>query len=377
MNYLTFNNQIFFMNTKKTGEDMYYFRNDLQSKHAVNINVASKKIRMGLNESSCNFWEKLLPEFLQKMNKVELNRYFNNITSELRSKLADYAGVPEECLAFGNGADEMLYYIFTAVRNDDASFAVSLAPSYFDYRSYCDAVGLGIKFLSLQPDFDFSLPSFLELTDHPNCKLVILCNPNNPTGNLLDEDKIIEVLKANPTRPVLIDETYFEFSDKTFVNLLDDFPNLISVRSFSKAFSGAGLRFGYVISQSENIRELEKVMTIFHLNLMTQAFVCTILDNQELFLENNRKVIAQKQIVFSELQHTEGILVHSSATNFLTFSAGEHSEALFNFLSDHDIAIRPVWHHPVLANHLRVTISGMEEENRLFLSKVKEFINHL
>jgi len=118
-------------------------------------------------------------------------------------------------------------------------------------------------------------------------------------------------------------------------------------------------------------------MTIFHLNLMTQAFVCTILDNQELFLENNRKVIAQKQIVFSELQHTEGILVHSSATNFLTFSAGEHSEALFNFLSDHDIAIRPVWHHPVLVNHLRVTISGMEEENRLFLSKVKEFINHL
>nr|HPR18732.1 aminotransferase class I/II-fold pyridoxal phosphate-dependent enzyme [Candidatus Cloacimonadota bacterium] len=204
---------------------MYYFRNDLQSKHAVNINVASKKIRMGLNESSCNFWEKLLPEFLQKMNKVELNRYFNNITSELRSKLADYAGVPEECLAFGNGADEMLYYIFTAVRNDDASFAVSLAPSYFDYRSYCDAVGLGISFLSLQPDFDFSLPSFLELTDHPNCKLVILCNPNNPTGNLLDEDKIIEVLKANPTRPVLIDETYFEFSDKTFVNLLHDFPN--------------------------------------------------------------------------------------------------------------------------------------------------------
>ncbi|MDO9577188.1 MAG: histidinol-phosphate transaminase [Candidatus Cloacimonadales bacterium] len=352
---------------------MDYFRSDLKQKKPVNINVPQKKLKMGLNESTLNPMEIVQKHFLEKMEKVPLNRYFNGITDELRTKLAEYAEVAPDCLAFGNGADEMLYYIFTAVRENNDSFAVSLAPSYFDYRSYSGAVGLGIKFLSLQPDFDFSAADFLKLADSPNCKLVILCNPNNPTGNLLDEKKIIKVIESSNSL-VLIDETYFEFSGKTFTDQIGKYPNLIIVRSFSKAFSAAGLRFGYVISHSENIRELEKVMTIFHLNLMTQAMVTTILKNKAIFLEHNRKVIEQKQFVFEELNKMESISVHPSATNFLTFSLGNRTEDLFNFMSENDIAIRPVWHHPVLKEHVRVTISGEEEENRLFLEKVKEFI---
>lgn len=352
---------------------MDYFRSDLKQKKPVNINVPHKKIKMGLNESTLNPMKIVQEQFLKKMKQVPLNRYFNKITDELRSNLAKYAKVTPECLAFGNGADEMLYYIFTAVRENNDSFAVSLAPSYFDYRSYSVAVGLGIKFLSMQPDFDFSVSDFLQLADSPNCKLVILCNPNNPTGNLLKEEKIIEVIESS-NRLVLIDETYFEFSGKTFADQIEKYPNLIIVRSFSKAFSAAGLRFGYIISNPENIRELEKVMTIFHLNLMTQTLVSTILENKEIFLDHNRKVIEQKQFVFEELNKMESISVHPSATNFLTFSLGNRTEDLFNFMSVNDIAIRPVWHHPVLKEHVRVTISGEEEENRIFLDKVREFI---
>lgn len=354
---------------------MYFFRKDLQEKKPVIINVPRKKIKLGLNESDLNPLPIIQDRFLQKLKSVPLNRYFNEITDELRQQLSDYAKVPASFLAMGNGADEMLYYIFTAVRDDNDSFAVSLAPSYFDYRSYCGAVGLGIKFLSLWPDFDFDLQKVLEMADDKNCKLIILCNPNNPTGNLLKDDKILEIIKANPFRLVLIDETYFEFSSKTFANRINDFPNLIIVRSFSKSFSAAGLRFGYAISQPRNIRELEKVMTVFHLNLMTQTFVSTILENQQAFLRHNHQVILQKQIVFNELEKIGNITVHESATNFLTFSVGKQSEALFEYLSDNDIAIRPVWHHPVLNNHLRVTISGDEEENNLFLKKVKDFFS--
>jgi histidinol-phosphate aminotransferase len=351
---------------------MYYFRSDLKQKKPVNINVPSKKLKMGLNESSLNPMEVIQTEFLQEMQHVPLNRYFNDITQKLRKQLAEYAGVTENQLAFGNGADEMLYYVFNAVRENNNSYAVSLAPSYFDYRSYSGAVGLGIKFLSLQPDFDFSVDDFLQLADSPDCKLVILCNPNNPTGNLLNDAKIIQILEKSK-QLVLIDETYFEFSGKTFAAMINKYPNLIIVRSFSKAFSAAGLRFGYVISNSENIRELEKVMTIFHLNLMTQTLISTILDNKEIFLDHNKKVIAQKQIVFNELNSIPNMLIHPSSTNFLTFSLGNRTEDLFNFISENDIAIRPVWHHPVLKEHVRVTISGDKAENQLFLEKVREF----
>ena len=190
---------------------MYYFREDLKSKKAVNINVPDKKIKMGLNESSLDPFGVVKDEFLKKMRNVKLNRYFNSITKTLKKQLSEYANVSPECLIFGNGADEMLYYLFNSVRNNNNSFAVSLAPTYFDYKSYSGAVGLGIKFLSFQPDFDFSVEEYLKLCEDDNCKLAILCNPNNPTGNLLNEKKIIEILKKN-NRLVLIDETYFEFS---------------------------------------------------------------------------------------------------------------------------------------------------------------------
>ena len=351
---------------------MYYFRKDLQSKKPVNIDVPNKSIKMGLNESSLDPFKIVKDEFLTKMKTVHINRYFNDITKTLLRQLAEYANVPPECLVCGNGADEMLYYIFNSVRNDNNSFAVSLAPSYFDYKSYSGAVGLGIKFLSLNSDFDFSVDEYLELCDDENCKLAILCNPNNPTGNLLNENKIIETIEKSK-QLVLIDETYFEFSGKTFSDKIFEYPNLIIIRSFSKSFSAAGLRFGYIISHPDNIKELEKVMTIFHMNLMTQTMISTMLEKKEIFLEHNKKIIEKKKDVFKQLSAIEGIHVHPSATNFLTFTAGDDTENLFNFLANNEIAIRAVWHHPVLANHVRVTISNTTH-NSAFIKHVKRFM---
>jgi len=351
---------------------MYYFREDLKNKKPVNINVPNKKIKMGLNESSLNPFEVIKDEFIEKMKNVHINRYFNSITKRLKEQLSEYVNVAPECLVFGNGADEMLYYLFNSVRNDNNSFAVSLAPTYFDYKSYSGAVGLGIKFLSLDSDFDFSIDKYLELCDDENCKLAILCNPNNPTGNLLNESKIIEILKQS-NRLVLIDETYYEFSGKTFADKIYKYPNLVIVRSFSKSFSAAGLRFGYIISHPDNIKELEKVMTIFHLNLMTQTMISTMLENKDIFLEYNKSIIENKKNIFQQLSEIDGISVHPSATNFLTFSAGDKTEDLFNFLSENNIAIRPVWHHPVLAKHVRVTISNAGH-NTAFIENVKKYM---
>jgi len=359
---------------KNGGEIVYYFRDDLQKKKPINIDVPHKKTMMCLNESSLNPLEKIQTKFLEKMKNVPLNRYFNNVTEQLRETLSKYAKVPTDHLIFGNGADEMLFTIFNAVRNNNESFAVSIAPSYFDYKSYSGAVGLDMKFLYLDDNFDFSVEEYLQLCDNKNCKLAVLCNPNNPTGNLLNDEKIIQVLE-NFKGLVLLDETYFEFSGKTFADKIHQYPNLVIVRSFSKSFSSAGLRFGYIISQPQNILELKKVMTIFHLNLMTQAFVLTLLENKNIFLNHTKQVIENKEIVFDELNAISGLKVHQSATNFLTFTIGEKTEELYNFLAENDIAIRAVWHHPVLKNHVRVSISN-SDDNAKFLDCLKKFMRN-
>lgn len=352
---------------------MYYFRNDLIDKKSVNIDVPHKKIMMCLNESYLNPFSVLKNEIIRNLEKVPFNRYYNDVTQKLKQTLSEYVGTPENNLAFGNGADEMLYLIFNSVRQNNESFAVSLAPSYFDYQSYSRAVGLGIKFLDLERDFDFDVEKFVDLSDDKNCRLVILCNPNNPTGNLLNEQKILQVLSRNQQRLVMIDETYFEFSGKTFLDKIEQFPNLAIVRSFSKAFSTAGLRFGYVISNIKNIRELTKVMTVFHSSLMIQSVVLTMLENKELFLEQTRKVVEYRNGLYSELFKIAGIKVKNTETNFLPFTVGKRSKQLYNFLSDNEIAVRDIGFHPILNNYLRVSIS-CEDDNKIFLKKVREFL---
>ncbi|OQX70794.1 MAG: hypothetical protein B6D62_03515 [Candidatus Cloacimonas sp. 4484_275] len=336
---------------------MYFFRSDLIDKKPVSVNVPHKKIMLCLNESSLNPFEILKKQIISKLENVPFNRYYNEITAELYQKLADYAGVSEENLAFGNGADEMLYYIFNSVRDNNESFAVSLAPSYFDYKSYSRAVGLGIKFYDLDKNYDFNVEEFSKFADDKNCKLVIICNPNNPTGNLFGDDKIIRTIENNYDRLVLLDETYFEFSKKTFSDYINRFPNLIIVRSFSKAFAAAGLR---------------------HLSLLIQAITVVMLDNKNIFLKQIEKTIMLREKLFKSLSLLPKIEIRNTATNFLPFSFGEKTIELFDFLSRllsrHEIAIRRIDTHPLLKNFVRVSI-GNEQENNIFLEKVSEFIS--
>ena len=355
---------------------MSLFRTDLlQAGPPADISVPRKKNMMCLNESVLDPYQAIDEAFHQNMQEITLNRYFSQVTPELKRLLIEYVGhgIEGDNLLWGNGADDMLFACFLAVREDNDAFALSLAPSYFDYSTYSRAAGLGIKFMDFQPDFDFDENAYLKILNSDNCRLGILCNPNNPTGHLLSDDKILYILQ-NTKKPVLLDETYFEFSGKTFADRIKDFSHLLIVRSFSKSFSAAGLRFGYIISQAQNIEELRKVQTIFNTSIMVQTFVMTMLMNKELFLKHTKEAVALKQELYEEMCQIKALKVYPSHTNFVTFCANERSAALFEHLQHQDIAIRDVGAHPLLARCLRVSV-GSREQNRYFVNTVKSFFN--
>jgi histidinol-phosphate aminotransferase len=353
---------------------MYFYRSDLEKKKGAQIDVPHKQIMMCLNESSMNPLGLLEKEILEKLRSISMNRYFSEVTSNLLNELAQYIenDIEPENILMGNGADQMLYYLFLSVRDNDKSFAISLAPSYFDYASYCSAVNLELKTIQLSPSFDFSPDELLAQADDPNCRLMILCNPNNPTGNLLDDEKILQIIKKCE-KPVLIDETYFEFSGKTFVELIKKHPNLIIIRSFSKAFSAAGLRFGYLLSNTANIDEIRKVFLAFNLSLVTQAIALALLENRDVFKQHISKIIKNRDAMLTKLNNFKEIVAYPSHTNFLIFTAGEVTLELFDFLSKNEIAVRSMHKLPLLENHLRVTISS-DNDNEYFIKKVTEFI---
>ncbi|MDD2331168.1 MAG: histidinol-phosphate transaminase [Candidatus Cloacimonetes bacterium] len=351
------------------------FRTDLIDKEPSVVNVPLLQRMMCLNESCLDPYQAIKDDFLKRMESVRLNRYMSPVTQELNVRLAEYigCGIAPENVVWGNGADDMLYHIFLSVRENDAAFALSLAPSYFDYKTFCEMVGLKIRFLELNEDFSFDTDEYIRLASHPDCRLAILCNPNNPTGNLFPEDQLRKIVESLRDKLVLIDETYYEFSDSTFAGELDRHPNLILTRSFSKAFSGAGLRFGYAISQEQNIFSLKKVLTTFHSSILNQAFALTILENVPLFCAQVLGITRLRDEMYLRLQEIKGLTVYPSSTNFLTFNLGDKSPELFNYLKDRDIALRDVGAHRRLKNGLRATLS-CEDDNEAFLSAVRSFV---
>lgn len=350
---------------------MSYIRSDLDSKKPVKVDVPHSRVMMCLNESTLDPWQILKPQFIELMEKVNFNRYHSWITDALLNELSRYCGVDRDMIIMGNGADEMLYYLFTAV-NDKNAFAVSLSPSYFDYLSYCNSVGLDIKMFDLDEDFSFSTDDFLKAANDPDCKLVILCNPNNPTGNLIPQKQIETIIENCSDKIVLIDETYYEFSGTTWADKLSKFPNLVLIRSFSKGFSSAGLRFGYMIASHNLAYQLKKVVTAFNYSIFLQAMVYTILKNKSLFLNHNSNVISERVALKNELEKIPRITVFPSSTNFLLFKL-RNSVDLFEHLLKNDVAVRNVGNSAVLKNCLRVTVSS-EGENKLFLKHVRDFI---
>ena len=352
---------------------MHRFRTDLTNKKLPQVSVPMRERMMCLNESTLDPFQAVREAFLQRMRGVHLNRYFSEVTAQLTEWLSQYVGVPADRLVWANGADDLLFHTFLAVREDDRSFFAGFSPSYFDYKRYAGAVGLQARFVQLDDRFDFDLDEYLALATHPDCKLCVLCQPNNPTGNLMDEEKILAILRAVQV-PVLVDETYFEFSGRTLLHRLDEFPHLLLVRSFSKAFSSAGLRFGYAVAQPQSIVALRKVMTFFHSSIFTQALVLTMLEHQELFLRHTRQVCALRDAMYAEMAGIPGLRVWPSHTNFLLFSVGERRPILYEHLQRHEIAVRDVSAHPLLADCLRVTVSS-PRDNEAFLHQVRAFLD--
>jgi len=159
----------------------------------------------------------------------------------------------------------------------------------------------------------------------------------------------------------------------TYKEWINKYPNLIITRSFSKAFSAAGLRFGYVISAADNIKQLKKVFTAFNLSLMTQTVALTILENREIFLNHTRKVVEMRNYICEELNKIPKMKATNTHTNFLILTIGDKTQELFKYLADNEIALRDVSAHPIMKNQIRVTISA-PEENELFLKRVKDFM---
>lgn len=296
-----------------------------------------------------------------------LRLYCDPNATHLKEELAKlYNKKPSEIFV-SNGSDDILNFAFLAFGADGILFPDI---SYGFYEVFANLHGLPFEAVALKKDFTIDISDYCKQN-----KMVVIANPNAPTGIALPVKKIEKILKANPGHVVLIDEAYVDFGGESCADLVEQYPNLLCVQTFSKSRSMAGARLGFAIGSEELIADLEKIKystNPYNVNTLTQAAGVAAVRENGYYMRNCRKIIKSRQYTKKELEKL-GFLVLPSKANFL-FAKTEKlgGEELYLRLKEKGILVRH-FQKERIKNYNRITI-GSQKEMEAFIDAVKEIL---
>jgi histidinol-phosphate aminotransferase len=301
----------------------------------------------------------------------DYNRYPDPAQKELKNQISDVKKIDSSNIFLGNGSDEcidILYRCFCEPKQDNV---IICPPTYGMYEVSANINAVGIKYVPLTAEFDLDEAAIYKAID-ADTKLLWICSPNNPTGNLVDRNIIIRLLN-NFDGIVVIDEAYIDFTDgQGFLSQLAAYPNLVILQTFSKAWGLAGLRLGVAFASPGIISILNKVKPPYNINQSTQELVLTALrkandvNNKVAELKKERELLANCLQDLDIVQH-----IYPSDANFLLVKFSD-CKAIFEYLLAQGIVVRDRSSALNCAGCLRITV-GSSEENALLVSSIKQF----
>lgn len=300
------------------------------------------------------------------------NRYPDPRQTILKAAVADLKKVQPEQVFIGNGSDEVLDLLFRAFCEPGKDNIIYTPPTYGMYEVLAQINNIGIKEAPLNNDYSLNTDVVLEQIDK-NTKLIILCNPNNPTGNLLDDSSIKEIIQSF-NGLVVIDEAYIDFSSSQgFLPQLESYDNLVVVQTLSKAWGLAGLRLGIGFASPEIIQVLDNIKPPYNINSHSQQEALKRLDNKTKAEAQIQLIILEREDMRQSLEKLPGVRkVYPSDTNFLLVQIDNATE-IYQSLLKQGIVLRNRSGILHCKECLRITI-GTPEENARVLKAIKEFI---
>jgi histidinol-phosphate aminotransferase len=299
------------------------------------------------------------------------NRYPDPLQWQLKFQLAKIKGVPAENIFIGNGSDEVIdlaYRIFCTPQKDNV---IICPPTYGMYQVSANINDVEIKKVNLTPDFQLDVEGILNATDS-STKLLFLCSPNNPTGNNMNRADVELVLNNFPGL-VIIDEAYINFSkQKTFIQELTEYPNLIVMQTLSKAWGLAALRLGVCFASMDIIDIFNKVKPPYNINEASQQIALEALKGTATVNKWIQEVVHQKEDLANALTKFSFVKkIYPTDANFILVKVND-ADVLYQYLADNEIVVRNRSKELHCENCLRITI-GTPEENKNLLSTLKNY----
>ncbi len=338
-------------------------RGSLELRRGYHSPQLELEVRLNTNESPFPPPEGFSRRLAERISKLSLNRYPDRSYRMVREALGGFVGVGADRIFVGNGSNEVLLNVALGYGGPGRR-AVVFEPTYSLHAHIATKVSTEVTSLPRSSDYRITVDEYV-LPSIETASLVYLCTPNNPTGIVEDPQDVLRIV-AHSRGLVVLDEAYGDFSAQTRANVALMGDSVISVRTFSKWFSLAGLRFGYSIAHPEVTATLDEVVLPYHFDQIKQAAVLTVLEMVEEFDAQSAMLVHHREELRRGIAEL-GIATLPSSTNFLLMLLpGRDASLLWRRLVERSVLVRDTTGWPGLPSSLRVTV-GSQTENARFL----------
>lgn len=342
-------------------------RTDLAGVEPYRAPQMDAAVKLNTNESPYPPPQTYFTELAARIGNLPLNRYPDRDFSELREALAIHVGTLGNRVWAANGSNELYLQVLLAFGGAERK-AMTFEPTYGMHSHMIKVSGTRWLRGRRNPDYSLHLEASLEAIEIQRPDIVFLCSPNNPTGNVIDEEVIGAICKAAPGL-VVLDEAYAEFSGISYARMIEEFDHLVVTRSFSKAWRLAGARIGYLVAQPWAIEEILKVRLPYHLSQLTQAAALTALAHAPEMLGTVETIRHERDRLWRELSTTRGITAFPSQGNFIFFRCDEKpATAIWGELLDKGVLIRDFSDVIGCEGCMRVSVGTPEQDERFLES---------
>ncbi|MPL65647.1 Histidinol-phosphate aminotransferase [bioreactor metagenome] len=346
---------------------MWKYRTGLESLPTYSVEEKEWDVKLDANESPVNLPPLVQERVINRLSFLPFNRYPEMGMLGLREQIAQSFNIAIDCVTIGSGSSEILLALCHAFGGKD-NCIVYPTPSFSMYGIYIKMADSTPIPVPLNADYSVDRDKIVKAAQEFKASIVMLCNPNNPTGNvmsLVDVEYILSQVECL----VAVDEAYYEFYGESAVGLLPKYKNLIVTRTFSKAYGLASARVGYMLAGADITTAIGKVLMPYHVNALSLAAAEVVYQMRDEFAASIQQSIDERNRLADALKLLPGLIVYPSEANFLLIKTALAS-TLGAYLVENNIGIRE-FTSPDLANCLRISI-GSPVENDKLLKAVKD-----
>lgn len=331
------------------------------------------RVMVSANENPQGLPPEVLEGVLDRLRGLRFNRYPDPLANELRDAIASAEGLQRTCVLLGNGGDELLFNLALCWGGPGRKM-LTVPPTFSVYANNAQLTGTEVVAIPRLGDYRLDEAAILDRVAQGDIDYVVITSPNNPTGQMARREFLLQLLDSTDAL-VMVDEAYGEFSRETLADVLVQHQNLAILRTFSKAYSLAGVRIGYILANSQVINEFTKVRQPYSVDAVSQAIALEVMAHLDLFQDRTDAIICQRSVLMEGLRAIPAARPYPSDANYILVRFDDvDAGQLWQQLLDRGVLVRDFSRAAGLENCLRISV-GTAEENQWVLEALEDALH--